>query len=92
MVDCARHLGKTIICIWDKEELSLKDYRDSSKEFFLRVKKEGWEKAKELFEIQQVVEIIDGEVGIITKEMTERAFEEKAAKLPEMITRIRMEK
>ncbi|MBR3608027.1 MAG: homoserine dehydrogenase [Lachnospiraceae bacterium] len=92
VVDCARHLGKTIICIWDKEELSLKDYRDSSKEFFLRVKKEGWEKAKELFEIQQVVEIIDGEVGIVTKEMTERAFEEKAAKLPEMITRIRMEK
>ena len=92
VVDCARHLGKTIICIWDKEELSLKDYRDSSKEFFLRVKKEGWEKAKELFEIQQIVEIIDGEVGIVTKEMTERAFEEKAAKLPEMITRIRMEK
>lgn len=92
VVDCARHLGKTIICIWDKEELSLKDYRESSKEFFLRVKKEGWEKAKELFEIQQVVEIIDGEVGIVTKEMTERAFEEKAAKLPEMITRIRMEK
>ena len=92
VVDCARHLGKTIICIWDKEELSLKDYRDSSKEFFLRVKKEGWEKEKELFEIQQVVEIIDGEVGIVTKEMTERAFEEKAAKLPEMITRIRMEK
>ena len=92
VVDCARHLGKTIICIWDKEELSLKDYRDSSKEFFLRVKKEGWEKAKELFEIQQIVEIIDGEVGIVTKEMAERAFEEKAAKLPEMITRIRMEK
>lgn len=92
VVDCARHLGKTIICIWDKEELSLKDYRESSKEFFLRVKKEGWEKVKELFEIQQVVEIIDGEVGIVTKEMTERAFEEKAAKLPEMITRIRMEK
>lgn len=92
VVDCARHLGKTIICIWDKEELSLKDNRESSKEFFLRVKKEGWEKAKELFEIQQVVEIIDGEVGIVTKEMTERAFEEKAAKLPEMITRIRMEK
>lgn len=92
VVDCARHLGKTIICIWDKEEVALKDYRDSSKQFFLRVKREGLERAKELFEIEKVIEIVEGEAGLVTKEITEREFEEKASKLPEMITRIRMEK
>ena len=92
VVDCSRHLGKTIICIWDKEEVALKDYRDSSKQFFLRVKREGLERAKELFEIEKVIEIVEGEAGLVTKEITEREFEEKASKLPEMITRIRMEK
>ena len=92
VVDCARHLGKTIICIWEKEEVELKDYKETSKQFFFRVKKEGLEKAKELFEVEKVVEIIEGEAGIVTKVMTEREFEEKALELPQLITRIRMEK
>ena len=91
VVDCARHLGKTIICLWDKEEVELKDYKDTSKQFFLRVKKEDLENAKEVFNAEKVLEIIEGEAGIVTPVMTEREFEEKAAKLPQMITRIRME-
>ena len=42
--------------------------------------------------IEKVIEIVEGEAGLVTKEITEREFEEKASKLPEMITRIRMEK
>ena len=91
VVDCARHQGKTIICIWDKQEVQLKDYRDSSKQFFLRVKKGELEKAMEIFEQAQVVEIMDGEAGLVTAAMTEREFEEKASALPGMITRIRID-
>ena len=91
VVDCARHLGKTIVCIWDKEELKLKDYKESSRKFFIRVKKEGEVKAQELFDIEEKVEIIDGEVGFVTKVMTEADFEAKVAALPEMISRIRID-
>ena len=34
VVDCARHLGKTVTCLWDEEVITLKDYKDSSKKFF----------------------------------------------------------
>lgn len=91
VVDCARHLGKTVVCIWDKEELTLKDYKQSSRSFFVRVKKEEEAKAEELFRIEKKIEIIEGEFGFVTESMTEGEFEEKAAKLSGMISRIRMD-
>lgn len=91
VVDCARHLGKTVVCIWDKEELTLKDYKQSSRSFFVRVKKEEEAKAGELFRIEKKIEIIEGEFGFVTESMTEGEFEEKAAKLSGMISRIRMD-
>lgn len=91
IVDCARHLGKTVTCLWDEEVVELKDYMDSAKKFFVRVKKEGADTAANLFGDFEKIEVIDGEFGFVTEVMTEREFAEKSAKLPEMITRIRVE-
>ena len=44
-----------------------------------------------LFNIENKIEIMDGEFGFISEEMTEGEFEEKSAKLSGMITRIRIE-
>ena len=91
VVDCARHLGKTVTCLWDEEVIRLKDYRDSSKKFFVRVKEEGAKKVEELFGNVEKIQVLDGEFGFVTEVMTEREFANKAEQLPEMITRIRVE-
>ena len=91
VVDCARHLGKTVTCLWDEEVMELKDYMDSAKKFFVRVNNEGMDKAAELFGTMEKVEVVDGEFGFVTEVMTEREFAVKAEKLPEMISRIRVE-
>lgn len=91
VVDCARHIGKTVTCIWDEEVVELKDYMDSAKKFFVRVKNEGADRAATLFGYIEKIEVIDGEFGFVTEVMTEREFADKAAQLSEMITRIRVE-
>ena len=91
VVDCARHLGKTVTCIWDEEVVELKDYMDSAKKFFVRVKNEGVDEAAALFGDIDKIEVVDGEFGFVTDVMTEREFADKAAELTEMITRIRVE-
>jgi homoserine dehydrogenase len=91
VVDCARHLGKTVTCIWDEEQVKLQDYRKIKRQFFVRVKQEGEARAEELFGKCEKLELIPGEFGFLTEVMSEGEFEEKAAALPEMITRIRVE-
>ena len=91
VVDCARHLGKTVTCIWSEETVQLKDYKDSAKRFFVRVKNEGADRAASLFGYIEKIQLLDGEFGFVTEVMTEREFADKAEQLPEMITRIRIE-
>lgn len=91
VVDCARNPGRTVACVWENEEVQLKDYKETSRQFFVRVKNEGANKAAQIFNFTQKLEIVDGEFGFVTEIMTEKEFEEKAKKLPEMIARIRVE-
>ena len=91
VVDCARHLGKTVTCIWEEEGVKLVDFEQSRRRFFVRVKKEGLDKAKKLFHFSEIMEVIEGEFGFVTEVMTEAQFKEKRAELPEMISRIRIE-
>ena len=95
VIDCARHLGRTVMCFWDEEDVKLLDKGDSHKRFFVRVDKEQAtkEKAEELFGEIKVLQVegLDQEFGFVTPVMTENAFEEKAAALGGVITRIRME-
>lgn len=91
VVDCARHIGKTIICIWEEEDVVLAKMEDSEKAFFVRVQNSGEAQAEALFGAKEKIRVAEGEFGFVTEVMTEKEFAEKADKLPEMITRIRME-
>ncbi|MBQ9990016.1 MAG: homoserine dehydrogenase [Lachnospiraceae bacterium] len=91
VVDCARHLGKTVTCIWEEAGVKLMDFERSKRRFFVRAKMEGLDRAKELFSVSEIMEVIDGEFGFITEIMTEAEFKEKADAFPEMISRIRVE-
>ena len=91
VVDCARHIGKVIMCFWDAEEVALTGIDRTSRRFFVRVPLEKEKEAIHMFEKVSVIEAdVPGEFGFITDEMTEAEFNEKAGKLG-IISRIRVE-
>ncbi len=95
VVDCARHLNKNIMCFWDAENKKMSGIGKVSFSYFVRVNgdQEAFAKVQEIF--GEVTELhapgILGEFAFVTEKMTEEKFNELAKKLPEMITRIRME-
>ena len=92
IIDCVKHLGKTVFCFWDKEELTLSSMDDSVKRFFVRVKDADFAKAKEVFgDVEEIDAQIAGEKGFFTQTMSEKAFKEKSAQVGEIISRIRVE-
>ena len=94
VVDCAKHLHENIMLGWSSKELELMDRKDTTHRFFVRVKgsvSENLEQAEALFGPVSLVEAeVAGEFGFVTELMSEGDFEEKAEKLPGMISRIRV--
>lgn len=37
VVDCARHIGKVIMCFWDDEDVKVSDVSEARRAFFVRV-------------------------------------------------------
>lgn len=92
VVDCARHIGKTIMCFWDDEDVKLTNIDDISHKFFVRTKSEYEKKAVEVFGAMSVIEAdVEEEYAFVTDEMTEKEFNEKVAKLGCVLNRIRVE-
>lgn len=92
VIDCARHLGKNILCFWDAEDMKLTDIACTKKRFFVRVAKAKKAKATEAFDGLEEVDIqAESEFAFVTKVMTEKEFDEKIASIGGCINRIRME-
>lgn len=86
VVDCARHQGKIIMCLWDKEEAQLEDVGEVSRQFFLRVKVSGMGALKAAFPEGEVLGIPGREdFGYITKECKEASFYEKVKELSDIV-------
>lgn len=92
VVDCARHIGKTIMCFWDAENMKLTDIDNIRHRFFVRTKAEFEQKAIDIFGLTRVVvaDVAD-EYAFVTEVMTEKEFNEKAEKLGCVLNRIRIE-
>lgn len=91
VVDCARHIGKVIMCFWDSEDVALTGIDEASRRFFVRVPLEQESKALQVFESVSVIEAnVPGEFGFITDVMTEKEFNRKAEEVG-IISRIRIE-
>ncbi len=91
VVDCARHIGKVIMCFWDNAEVELTSIDKSSRRFFVRVAEDKESLALQTFESVSVIEAdVAGEFAFITDVMTEEEFNEKADKVG-IISRIRVE-
>ncbi|MCL2052399.1 MAG: homoserine dehydrogenase [Lachnospiraceae bacterium] len=94
VIDCARHLGKTVMCFWDKENITVAPFSKRSGQFFVRIidTPENKEKAEELFpDMTLVSPMRDGEIAFITAHLTEASFAEKEKLLDgKIISRIRI--
>ena len=95
VVDCAKHPGKTVMMSWSSKVLDLVDIKDVEHCFFVRMKgdvSQDKEKAEAVFGPVHSISVpeIKGEFGFVTEKMSEKVFDEKAQKLPEIITRIRI--
>lgn len=92
VVDCARHIGKTVMCFWDNKQVKLTDIAQMKRKFFVRVEAARKEAAKSLFgDVEEINVGISEEFAFITDVMTEKAFEEKVSALGSVINRIRIE-
>lgn len=92
IIDCVKHLGKTVFCFWDAEQLPLSSMDDSVKRFFVRVAEADFAKAQEIFgELELIDADVAGEKGFFTKAMSEKEFNEKSAQVGRILSRIRVE-
>lgn len=95
VVDCARHQGKTIMCLWDEKKVALLPIGDVERAFFVRVSegKDREAKVKEVFGDVELIRIPEapGEFAFITGVMSEREFAEKLKQTEGVLTSIRLE-
>ncbi len=91
VVDCARHIGKVIMCFWDNEDVVLTGIEQASRRFFVRVAADKESNALQTFGSASVIETdVPGEFAFVTDRMTEKEFNEKAEKVG-ILSRIRIE-
>ena len=93
VIDCARHLGRTVMCFWDAEDVKLVSKDEVERSFFVRAKAGTEEQVAKLFDDPKLLHVdgADQEFGFVTPVMTEKEFEEKTAQMDGFITRIRIE-
>nr|WP_296482494.1 homoserine dehydrogenase [uncultured Acetatifactor sp.] len=93
VIDCAKHQGKNVICIWDREAAKVADVADTKRRFFLRVDAEARGAVEEMFAGGKIVTLPAGgeELGFFTAEMKEKDFNAKCGELgTAVLSRIRL--
>lgn len=94
VVDCVKHKGKNVMTLWSHEKLELGSADEVERSFFVRIKGNAdFEKAKEKLHAVKTVTVdgLEDEIGLVTAEMTEKAFAETAAEF-HVVNRIRFDK
>lgn len=92
VVEEVKHIHTNIKINWSCEKLNLCDMKESCHRFFVRVSGSRADKEElvtKLFGKVDFVDAVDGEFGFVTEVMEEKTFDEKAAQLDGMLTRIR---
>ncbi|MBD5501350.1 MAG: homoserine dehydrogenase [Lachnospiraceae bacterium] len=77
VVDCARHIGETLMCFWDAEEAALMSIDDVERKFFFRAKAGNSERLKKFFgEGLQEISLsgVMEETGYVTGVTKEKEF------------------
>lgn len=86
VIDCARHIGKVIMCFWDATDAKLMNVEEAENKFFFRVKSGNGEKVKAVFGEVKSVKLsgMDEEEAFVTSLMKEKGFTEKYEKIADI--------
>lgn len=95
IIDCAKHLGTSIMTFWSREKLELSDYTAAEYKFYIRIQ---GDKNKRLPEFEaalgnlQVVELdgVTDEFAVVTDVMVEGRLDEALDKADGVLGKIRM--
>lgn len=81
VVDMTKHAHTNIFIDWKPEKIELIDYKSCRNRFFVRTTSSKEEIEAVFGNVEYVEQIVDGEVGFTTGEMSEAEFEEKTSGL-----------
>ncbi len=86
VIDCARHIGKVIMCFWDATDAKLMNVEEAENKFFFRVKSGNEDKVKAVFGEVKSVKLPgkDEEEAFVTSLMKEKDFAEKYEKIADI--------
>lgn len=90
IVDMVKHMHTHIVLNWDATPAQLADYRTNETRFFVRTKASKEEVSNTFGTVEFVdIEELADEIGFVTMTMSEKDYEEKAAKLSSVLQMIR---
>ena len=91
VVDCARHLGKTVMCFWENEDVKVAGIEEDQGKYFVRVESAKKEAVMDTFGSLAEINVgITEEFAFMTQVMTEKDFNDKIDKIGGCINRIRI--
>lgn len=94
IVDCARHVGKTIMCFWDEEKVELENTDEVMQIFFVRVdkSKSSKEDVEKVFGNVSFINMpeYEDEIAFVTEAMKEKDFKVASEKCDGLLSRIRV--
>lgn len=93
VMECARNLGHHLPVYWSEEKMELVPIASTSRKFFVRVETSAKEEAMKAFAPEQTLEVaeVPDQIGIVTGEMTEQEYNEKAGKISGILGMIRLD-
>lgn len=97
VVEEVKNPKRTTMRRWSEEKLELESFEDAVNAFFVRVSGTPEQRSAELESVFGSIEVviadgIEGEFAVLTTEMTEAEYKQKAEQVPGILNRIRLAK
>ena len=89
IVDMVKHSHVNVFIDWSQERMELVDYKENVNSFFVRTTSSKADVEAVFGTVVYVEGVVEGEIGFVTKGMTEADFAEKAEKI-DCVSRIRL--
>ena len=92
MVECARHLQKTVGCLWEEGEAKVADFDSQEGRFFVRVSKKAQTDVEKVFGdvVPVVLDSALEEFAFVTESMQEAEFEKCREQISGFVKKIRI--
>lgn len=95
IIDCAKHLGKNVKCLWEAQKIELANVKELERVFYVRIDGAKNEKLAAVQAALGEVEVIEldgvtNEFAVVTKAMKEMDFDAAVATLDGVVNKIRI--